>query len=207
MKKTIIIILLTILLLPSCSHSGQTDETTALPLPPAETENYGTDWAYAELDRQIPSDDPDFAVTGAGFEYRDGWLGADENGYFDVAVNYEPGPDESFTFEFDFYAKDNGALWLGFWLYGKDSLYGDGMGGEWIKISDGKITNGGKEYKITSGKAVKLKLSARGDGFILYADGAEIINSSSGAQNGGGAVKLRSDKSPVYIKNLAFKIG
>ena len=207
MKKTVITVILSVLLLlPSCKKEEQTD-TTATPLPPAETESYGTDWAYADLDSQILSDDPDFSVTGRGFEYRGGYLGVDHDGYFDVAVNYEPGPDESFTFEFDYYAKDDGALWLGFWLYGKDSQYGDGTGGEWIKINAGKLEFDGKTYDLQKDKTVRIRLCAAKDGFTLYADGESVIVSDHGVQNGGGAIKLRSDKSPVYIKNLAFRLG
>ena len=207
MKKTVITVILSVLLLlPSCKKEEQTD-TTATPLPPAETESYGTDWAYADLDSQILSDDPDFSVTGRGFEYRGGYLGVDRDGYFDVAVNYEPGPDESFTFEFDYYAKDDGALWLGFWLYGKDSLYADDTGGEWIKLSAGKLEFDGKTYDLPKDKAVRIRLCAKKDGFTIYADGESVIVSDHGSQNGGGAIKLRSDMSPVYIKNLAFRLG
>lgn len=207
MKKISIFVLLLILIFcSSCKKEEQTD-TTATPLPPAETESYGTDWAYADLDSQILSDDPDFSVTGRGFEYRGGYLGVDRDGYFDVAVNYEPGPDESFTFEFDYYAKDNGTLWLGFWLYAKDCTYKDGMGGEWIKLTDGKAEHEGKEYKTSAGKTVKIKLLAKKDGFVLYADESELINSGNGSQNGGGAVKVYSENSPVYIKNTAFRQG
>lgn len=207
MKKTVITVILSVLLLlPSCKKEEQTD-TTAIPLPPPETAEHGTDWAFSSLDSQIMADDENFAVTGKGFEYRGGYLGVNGDGYFDVAVNYEPGPDESFTFEFDYYAKDNGALRLGFWLYDKDSLYGDGTGGEWIKFSAGKLDFDGKTYVLPKDKAVRVRLCAAKDGFTLYADGESVIVSDHGVKNGGGAIKLRSDKSPVYIKNLAFRLG
>ena len=68
MKKiSIIVVLLTVLVFcPSCKKNGQT-ETTALPLPETGTADYGTEWAYAPLDSQVPADDPDFSVTGRGF--------------------------------------------------------------------------------------------------------------------------------------------
>lgn len=207
MKKiSIFVLLLIFIFCSSCKKEEQTD-TTATPLPPAETVEHGTDWAFSDLENQIMSDDPDFAVTGRDFEYRGGYLGVDHDGYFDVTVNYEPGPDESFTFEFDYYAKDNGALWLGFWLYGKDSLYGDGSGGEWIKLSAGKLEFNGKTYDLPKDKTVRIRLCAANNGFTLYADGVSVIVSDHGVQNGGGAIKLRSDMSPVYIKNLAFRLG
>ena len=207
MKKISIFVLLLILIFcSSCKKEEQTN-TTATPLPPAETESYGTDWAYADLDSQILSDDPDFSVTGKGFEYRGGYLGVDRDGYFDVAVNYEPGSDEKFCFEFDAYIKDGGALWFGFWLYSKNSLPDDGMPGEWIKLREHSALYGGVPYETGKKETVKIKLTASPDGFAVYADGAELIRTDQGSANGGGAIKLRSEGAHVYISNIAFRLG
>lgn len=208
MKKILTVISLAVLIFTqSCGQSGQTETgKETVKLPEAATESYGGEWAYAGMDKQIQADDPDFSVTGKGFEYRGGWLGVDSDGFFDLTVNYEPGADEKFSFEFDAFTKDNGVLLFGFWLYGADSVPDDGMPGEWIKISQNRL-----RYKDTSfdlnKDAVKIKLTAGPDGFTLYADGAELIRTDKGPDNGGGAIKLRSENAPVYISNTAFRLG
>ena len=207
MKKTVVITFLAaLMLLSSCNKEEQTG-TAAVPLPPSATENYGTGWAFAGMDGQIPSDDPDFSVTGSGFEYRGGWLGINEGGYFDIACVYEPGCDERFTFEFDVYAKDNGVLWLGFWLYGKDDLPDDGIPGVWIKFGEDGAEYDGKTYKYNAEGPVKIKAKVNNQGFEIYENGAPLFESGQKPLNGGGAIKLYSNKSPVYVSNTAFRLG
>lgn len=209
MKKLfIVIILVPLLLLQSCGQP-EPDETKAetVLLPEVVTEDYGTEWAYAGMDKQIEADDTDFSVTGKNFEYRDGWLGVDTDGFFDVTVNYEPGSDEKFSFEFDYFVKDNGVLWLGLWLYGKDCLPNDGIPGEWIKLSYDGALYGGQTYGSDKKETVKIKLTAGPDGFTVFANGSPIIRTDKGSDNGGGAIKLRSENCPVYISNIAFRIG
>ena len=207
MKKILIVLSLILLIFTqSCGHEPVETEKETVALPPAESESYGTEWAYAGMDKQIMADDPDFSVTGADFEYRDGWLGVKDGGYFDLACNYEPGPEERFTLEFDFYS-GGGALWLGMWLYGKDSLPDDGMDGCWLKLSDGAIGYGGGTFATVSGKAVKIKAEAGPYGISVSADGEVLFSSDHKPDNGGGAVKLRSDGPDVYITNIAFRYG
>ena len=209
MKKRFILILLSVLLvLTGCKHGGDVTETDTdiIPLPERSGASYGTEWAYAGMECQIQADDPYFSVTGRGFEYRDGWLGVKDGGYFDLACNYEPGPEERFTLEFDFYS-GGGALWLGMWLYGKDSLPDDGMDGCWIKLSDGAIGYEGGTFATVSGKAVKIKAEAGPDGISVSADGEVLFSSDHKPDNGGGAVKLRSGGPDVYITNIAFRYG
>ena len=208
MKKFLTVLSLSLLIFTqSCGHKTDETEKETVELPEPVTEAYGTEWAYAGMDKQIPADDPDFSVTGAGFEYRDGWFGMGGVGYFDLTTVYEPGSDEKFSFEFDLFIKDSGVLWLGIWLYGKDSLPDDGMPGEWIKLKDGKALYGGQPYEYGKKETVKIKLTAGPDGFTVYADGKELIRTDQGSDNGGGAIKLRSENDPVYISNIAFRLG
>ncbi len=208
MKRFLTVLSLVLLIFTqSCGKEPAETEKETVKLPEPASESYGTGWAYAGMDEQILADDPDFAVTGSGFEYRDGWLGTGGGGYFDLTVNYEPGSDEKFCFEFDAYIKDGGALWFGFWLYSKNSLPDDGMPGEWIKLREHSALYGGVPYETGKKETVKIKLTASPDGFTVYADGTEIIRTDKGSDNGGGAVKLRSDGCPVYISNIAFRLG
>ncbi|MBR6921852.1 MAG: hypothetical protein IKH51_06630 [Clostridia bacterium] len=208
MKRFLTVLSLVLLVFAqSCGKEPAETEKETVALPEPASESYGTGWAYAGMDEQILADDPDFAVTGSGFEYRDGWLGAGDGGYFDLTVNYEPGSDEKFCFEFDAYIKDGGALWFGFWLYSKNSLPDDGMPGEWIKLREHSALYGGVPYETGKKETVKIKLTASPDGFAVYADGTEIIRTDQGSANGGGAIKLRSEDAPVYISNIAFRLG
>ena len=208
MKKALIVLSLVLLIFSqSCGQEPAETEKETVALPEPVSASYGTEWAYAGMDKQIPSDDPDFSVTGAGFEYRGGWLGVDGDGYFDLTVNYEPGSDEKFSFEFDMFLKDGGVIWLGIWLYGKDSLPDDGMPGEWIKLSGQGAEYYGQNYGLDKKQTVKIKITAGPDGFRLYADGNELIRTEHGSDNGGGAIKLRSQNAVSYISNIAFRLG
>ena len=209
MKRLIIVFTLVLLVFTQSCRHGKADGTESAPvsLPEAGAADYGTEWAYAPLDSQIPADDPDFSVTGRGFEYRDGYLGAGGDGYFDLAALYEPGQDESFTFAFSYYPADAGTLLLGFWLYGADSVYGDGMPGEWIRLGSGYIEYEGKKYVFTPDGAAAVRLAVTKDGFAVYVDGSELLRASAAPKNGGGAVKVVSEKTPVYITNTAFRLG
>lgn len=208
MKRFAIFLLLSLLIFTQSCGKDPTDtgkEKVALPEPAAES--YGADWAYAKMDKQIPADDLNFSVTGEGFVYRDGWLGAEDDGYFDLAVNYEPGSDEKFSFEFDMFVKDKGTLWLGLWLYGKDSMPDDGIPGEWIKLKSGYALYGSRLCMLEKKDTFKIQVTAGPDGFTVYADGIELISMDHGSQNGGGAIKLRSEGAPVYVSNVAFRLG
>ena len=210
MKKILLLLLAAALIFAASCRKNATDETdtavTAIALPETVAMDYGTDWAHAGLDSQIPADDPDFSVTGRGFEYRGGYLGTGADGYFDLAVTYEPGDDESYTFEFSYYAGDEGSLMLGLRLYDSNCRKGDGMPGEWIRLYSGGAEYGGRTYAIGGKGAVRITLSASKNGFTVFADGAELI-SESGKPGNGGAVKLYSEKAPVYVTGAAFKRG
>lgn len=207
MKKALIVLSLVLLIFSqSCGKEPAETEKETVALPEPVSASYGTEWAYAGMDKQIPSDDPDFSVTGAGFEYRDGWLGVENEGYFDLTVNYEPGSDERFVFEFDTYIK-GGVLWLGLWLYGKNCLPDDGMPGEWIKLYENGAEYNGQTFAFDKKETVKIKLTAGPDGFAVFADEKELFHTDEGSQNGGGTIKLRSEDAPVYISNIAFRLG
>ena len=208
MKKHLTFLILIFLALASCKGPlpAVTEEAT-VSLPEISAVEYGTDWVLADMEEQIPSDDPDFSVTGSGYGYRDGWLGIEKSGRLDIACVYEPGADERFVFSFDCYTERGGVLWFGFWLYGKSSLPDDGMDGVWIKISDGALEYGDKKYGIASGGPAEIKASVNNGGFEIYADGVLLFKVDQGPYNGGGAVKLYSDMSPVFVKNTAFGLG
>ena len=147
MKKVFTVLSLVLLIFAqSCGKEPAETEKETVKLPEPVSESYGTEWAYAGMDKQIEADDPDFSVTGAGFEYRDGWFGMGGVGYFDLTTVYEPGSDEKFSLEFDMFIKDSGVLWLGIWLYGKDSLPDDGMPGEWIKLYENGAEYNGQTF-------------------------------------------------------------
>ena len=210
MKKILLLLLLATMIISQSCKKTASEETgkddVTIELPEAPSIGYGTEWAHAGLASQIPSDDPDFSVTGKGFEYRGGYLGTGADGYFDLAVTYEPGDDESYTFEFSYYAKDAGSLMLGFRLYDVSCKNGDGMPGEWIRLYNGKVEYGGKTYDAAGDGAVRITLTAAKNGFSVQADGKKLF-SESGKSGNGGAVKLYSEKAPVYITGAAFKRG
>lgn len=210
MKKILLLLLLAALITSQSCKKTASEETgkddVTIELPEAPSIGYGTEWAHAGLASQVPSDDPDFSVTGRGFEYRGGYLGTGADGYFDLAVTYEPGDDESYTFEFSYYAGDEGSLMLGLRLYDSSCRKGDGMPGEWIRLYSGGAEYGGRTYAIGGKGAVRITLSASKNGFTVFADGAELI-SESGKPGNGGAVKLYSEKAPVYVTGAAFKRG
>ena len=208
MKKVLAVLSLAFLIFAqSCGQEPAETEKETTELPDPVSESYGTEWAYAGMDKQIPADDPDFSVTGAGFEYRDGWLGVEDEGYFDLTTVYDPGSDEKFTLEFDTFIKDGGVLWLGIWLYGKDSMPNDGIPGEWIKLCEDSAGYNGQTFAFDKKETVKIKLTAGPDGFAFSADGKELFHTNIGSQNGGGAIKLRSQNGVVYISNIAFRLG
>ena len=206
MKRIIVVLLLaSLIFIQSCKKSGADGETT---LPPPSGQTYGDGWAYAPMDRQIMADDGDFAVTGSGFVYKDGWLGVAEDGFFDLACLYEPGSGESFTFCFDYYAKDGCALYAGLWLYGVDCTPGDGTDGVWMSFSDGSAVIEGEEFKIKKGAvSVRIEMDSAEEKLTVFADGVKITERECPPKNGGGAVKAVSAKGPVYISNAAFRIG
>ena len=214
MKKitavTVIALTAAVLTLAQSCRRGEPDETAkeTVALPQPVSADYGTEWAYAGMDRQIPSDDNDFAVTGSGFVYRDGWLGTDGDGYFDLACLREPGSEESFTLCFDAYTEGDGFLRIGLWLYSVDSLPGDGSGGVWLSYFDGLISDNGESRTIPKGAAsVRVQMDAPGQRLRVYVNGDLVIERACAPENGGGAVKIISGKGPAFISNAAFRMG
>ncbi|MBO4868753.1 MAG: hypothetical protein J5585_03470 [Clostridia bacterium] len=214
MKKllTVAVLALTAAALTFAQSCGRSEpEETAketVALPDHVTADYDTEWAYAGMDRQIPSDDGDFAVTGSGFVYRGGWLGVDGDGYFDLACLREPGSEESFTFCFDAYTEGDGSLRIGLWLYSVDSLPGDGSGGVWLSYSDGQIADNGESHTVPKGAAsVRVQMDAPGQRLRVYVNGDLVIDRACAPENGGGAVKIISGKGPAFISNAAFRMG
>lgn len=210
MKKSLVLLLFLCFVLSGCGGSPSvTEAVTDVPLPPAGTLDYGEEWANADLYEQISADDKDFALTGKGFEYRDGYMGLQQEGYFDLCCTYEPGSEEDFCFEFRFYASGGGKVYAGIWLPGSDCRPGDGTFGYWFECTEKYIRYGGKTVAEfdTETTDVMIKTDIYSKNVFLYVNGELQMTEKYETNNGGGAVKLYSDTPAVYIRNTAFRLG